>query len=82
MARIYKMTVYVCDLDDDSDVEEIKWQIENYTEYASGGTTIVHCSDEEVGEEVNRPENIDAIRNDLTTERWKRYFQEGDKCNT
>ncbi len=74
MAQLYKMTLYVCDLEGNMDLEEIERSIE---EYALDGTSVnclCHFSNEKVGPEVEWNENIDLNCGDCSTEHWEEYF--------
>ena len=75
MAQLYKMTMYICDLEDSLSLEEAEANIDNVL---SGVATncITHYSNEKVGPNIEWDDDIDLNRIDATTEQWEKYFNE------
>ena len=76
MAQLYKMTLYVCDLEENLSLNEIKQLID---EEALDGVTVscvTHFADEKVGPNIEWDDDIDLNKINATTEQWERYFEE------
>ena len=74
MAQLYKMTLYVCDLGDNLNMDEIKTLIK---EDALDGVTvncICHFDNEKIGKQVEWDDDIDLNRCDCPTSAWEKYF--------
>lgn len=73
MAKLYKMTLYLCDLEEDLSLEEIKVNIDNMLSGA-----VIHCvthySNETEGPNIEWDDGIDLNYIDATTEQWESYF--------
>lgn len=80
MAQLYKMTLYVCDLEGDLSLDDIKQLIE----YKALDGVAVNCSchfaDEQKGPCVEWDDDIDLNRMDCSTETWDKYFHEQEEC--
>ena len=74
MAQLYKMTLYVCDLEENMDLKEIERSIEEYALDGVSVNCLCHFSDEQVGPCVEWNENIDLNCGDCGTEQWEEYF--------
>lgn len=75
MARLYKLTLYVCDLEDNLSLGEIKDVIRQDALDGTSTSCVTHFSNEKIGPEIDWDDNIDLNRVDSTTEQWERYFQ-------
>lgn len=75
MAQLYKMTMYICDLEGGLSLEEAKANIDNVL---SGIATncITHYANEKVGPSIEWEDDIDLNRIDATTEQWENYFKD------
>lgn len=71
MAQLYKMTLYVCDLEDDLSLNEIKTMIE---QNALNGVAC-HFADEQTGPQVEWDDDIDLNYIDCPTSAWEKYFK-------
>ena len=77
MAQLYKMTLYVCDLEENLSLNEIKRLInDNALDGVSVGC-ITHFANEKVGPRIKWDDNIDLNYTDSKTEQWERYFGGG-----
>ena len=77
MAQLYKMTLYVCDFEENLSLTEIK---ECIARQALNGISIscrTHFANEKVGPHIEDDWDLDIDSRDATTEQWERYFQEG-----
>lgn len=74
MAQLYKMTLYVCDLEDNMGLQSIKRAIEEDALDGISVSCLCHFSDEKVGPEVEWNDDIDLNCGDCRTEQWEEYF--------
>ena len=75
MAKLYKMTMYVCDLEENLDLDEIKRLIEDR---ALNGCSIncgCHFTDEKIGKQIAWDDDIDLNRCSCPTSAWEKYFE-------
>lgn len=75
MAQLYKMTLYVCDLEDNLSLNEIKILIDQYALDGVSVSCICHFANEQVGPQVEWDDDIDLNRVDCPTSTWNRYFE-------
>lgn len=75
MAQLYKMTLYVCDLEGDMDIGELKARIEDMALNGCCVNCACHFADEKVGPVVEWDDDIDLNQCDCPTEKWEAYFQ-------
>ena len=75
MAKLYKMTLYVCDLEEDLDLDEIKCLIDDRALSGISVNCITHYANEQVGPEIEWDDDIDINYCDSTTEQWDKYFE-------
>ena len=82
MANLYKMTLYVCDLEEDLNINEIKNLISDRALDGVSVSCICHFSDEKVGPTIEWDDDIDLNNRNSTTEQWEKYFDENkyDGC--
>lgn len=76
MAQLYKMTLYVCDLEEDLSLDEIKRLINDDALDGISVSCITHFANEKVGPRIEWDDDIDLNYTDSTTEQWERYFEE------
>lgn len=74
MVQLYKMTLYVCDFEENLSLDEIKTLIKDI---ALDGVA-VHCgchfADEKIGPRIEWDDDIDLNKRNCTTEMWEGYF--------
>ena len=75
MAQLYKMTLYVCDLEEDLSLDEIKTLIKQDALDGVAISCICHFADEQIEPQVEWDDDIDLNRVDRPTSTWNRYFE-------
>lgn len=75
MAQLYKMTLYVCDLEEDLFLDEIKTLIEQYALDGAAINCICHFANEQVGPQVEWDDDIDLNKCNCPTSTWDKYFE-------
>lgn len=70
------MTLYVCDLEDNLSLNEIKTLIKQDALDGVSVSCICHFADEQIGPQVEWDDDIDLNRVDCPTSTWNRYFEE------
>lgn len=76
MAQLYKMTLYVCDLEENLSLDEIRFLISERALDGIARNCICHFTDEQVGAQVEFHDNIDINYFDCPTSAWDKYFEE------
>lgn len=76
MAQLYKMTLYVCDLEENLSLNEIKELIRDDALDGVSVSCIVHFVNEKIGPRIEWDDDIDLNYTDSKTEQWERYFEE------
>ena len=76
MAQLYKMTLYVCDLEENLSLNEIKELIRDDALDGISVSCITHFANEKVGPRIEWDDDIDLNYTKSTTEQWERYFEE------
>lgn len=74
MAQLYKMTLYVCDLEENLSLEDIKVLIDQDALEGVSVNCITHYANEQVGQNVEWDDDIDLNSINSTTEQWENYF--------
>lgn len=74
MAQLYKMTLYVCDLEDNLSLDEIKTMIQQDALNGVSVNCACHFTDEQIGQQVKWDDDIDLNRLDCPTSTWEKYF--------
>lgn len=74
MAKLFKLTLYVCDLNGDLDLDKIKDLIDNRALNGVWENCITHYDGEKTGPEIEFHDYIDLNHTTATTEEWERYF--------
>ena len=75
MAQLYKMTLYVCDLEDNLSLNEIKTLIKQDALDGVSVNCICHFADEQISQQVEWDDGIDLNRMDCPTSVWDKYFE-------
>ena len=76
MAQLYKMTLYVCDLEENMSLDKIKRLISDEALDGVSVSCITHFANEKVGPRIEWVDDIDLNYTDSTIEQWERYFEE------
>lgn len=76
MAQLYKMTLYVCDLNDDLSLDEIETLIKQDALDGVSVNCLCRFANEQVGPQVEWDDDIDLNRIDCPTATWDKYFEE------
>ena len=74
MAQLYKMTLYVCDLEDSLSLDEIETLIERDALNGISVNCVCHFADSKIGQNVEWNDDIDLNRCDCPTSAWDKYF--------
>ena len=75
MATLYKMTIYVCDLEDNLNLEQIKDLIDHSALEGISVNCIKQYANEQVGPKIEWNDDIDINNYNSTTEQWDEYFR-------
>lgn len=76
MAQLWKMTLYICDLEEDLSLDEIKALIDQNALNGCSINCVCHFAHEQKGPCVEWDDDIDINRLDCPTEAWDKYFHE------
>lgn len=76
MAQLYKMTLYVCDLQENLSLDEIKTLIEQDALDGVSVNCICQFANEQIGAQVEWDDDIDLNRIDCQTSIWDKYFKD------
>lgn len=76
MANLYKMTLYVCDLEGELPLREIKERIENLALNGIAVNCVCHFADEKVEKQVEWHDDIDINYTNCPTSAWDKYFED------
>ena len=74
MAKLYKMTLYVCDLEENLSIEDIKYLINERALDGVSVSCLTHYTDEKVGKQIEWYDDIDINHSKSTDEQWENYF--------
>ena len=74
MAQLYKMTLYVCDLEDSLSLDEIETLIKQDALDGISVNCVCHFADSKIGQNVEWNDDIDLNRCDCPTSAWDKYF--------
>ena len=74
MAQLYKMTLYVCDLEDSLSLDEIETLIKQDALDGISVNCVCHFADSQIGRNVEWDDDIDLNRCDCPTSAWEKYF--------
>lgn len=75
MAQFYKMTLYVCDVEDSTNIENIKMLIDERALNGISVNCITHYDNEQIGENIDWNDDVDVNFLNSTTEQWEKYFK-------
>lgn len=75
MAKLFKMTLYVCDLEETLSLDDIKVLIDERALDGVALNCVTHFANEQVGPEIEWDDDIDLNYKNSTTEQWERYFE-------
>ena len=76
MAQLYKMTLYICDLEENLSLDEINTLIDERALNGCAINCVCHFADEKVGGKVDFDDDIDINRLDCPTSSWDKYFED------
>lgn len=82
MAQLYKMTLYVCDLEDSLSLDEIETLIKRDALNGISVNCVCHFADSKIGQNVEWNDDIDLNRCDCPTSAWEKYFAPPTKEKT
>lgn len=74
MAQLYKMTLYVCDLEEDLSLNDIKTLIEDEALNGTAINCICKFADEKVGKQIDFDDETDINKIDCPASVWEKYF--------
>ena len=74
MAQIYKMTLYICDLEDSLSLDEIETLIEERALNGIAVNCVCHFADSHIGKQVEWDDDIDLNQCNCPTSTWDKYF--------
>ena len=75
MAQLYKMTLYVSDLEDSLSLDEIKVLIKQNALDGVSVNCLCQFADEQVGPQVEWDDDIDLNKCNCPTSTWEKYFE-------
>ena len=79
MAQLYKMTLYVCDLEESLSLDEIETLIEQDALNGISVNCVCHFADSKIGQNVEWNDDIDLNHCDCPTSAWEKYFEQPEK---
>lgn len=74
MAQLYKMTLYVCDLEENLSLSEIETLVKQDALDSSSVSCLCHFADGQVGKQVEWHDDIDLNSRGCPTSAWEKYF--------
>lgn len=75
MAQLYKMALYVCDLEDSLSLDEIKVRVEQYALDGVVVNCLCHFADEKIGPQIEWDDDINLNKYNCPTSTWDKYFE-------
>lgn len=75
MARLYKMTLYVCDLEDNLSLDEIETLIKQNALSSCSISALTKFADQVVGPEIEFGDDTDLNKHDCPVSAWEKYFE-------
>lgn len=75
MAQLYKMTLYICDLEESLSFDEIETLIDERALSGISVNALCHFADEQIGEQIEWDDDVDINRCDCPTSVWDKYFK-------
>lgn len=74
MAQFYKMTLYVCDLEEDLSLDEIKTLIDERALSGVSINAICRFANEQIGKQIEWHDDVDINKLDCPIPAWEKYF--------
>lgn len=74
MAQFYKMTLYVCDLEEDLSFDEIKTLIDERALSGVSINAICRFANEQIGKQIEWHDDVDINKLDCPISAWEKYF--------
>lgn len=74
MAQFYKMTLYVCDLEENLSLDDIKDLIENEALDGIAINCMCKFANEKIGKRIDFNDGLDINKIDCPTSAWEKYF--------
>lgn len=75
MAQLYKMTLYVCDLNENLSIDEIETLIKQDALDGVSINCICRFANEQIGKQVEWNDDIDLNYTNCPTSAWDKYFE-------
>lgn len=74
MAQFYRMTLYVCDLEEELSFDEIKTLIDERALSGVSINAICRFANEQVGKQIEWHDDVDINKLDCPISAWEKYF--------
>lgn len=74
MAQFYRMTLYVCDLEEDLSFDEIKTLIDERALSGVSINAICRFANEQIGKQIEWHDDVDINKLDCPITAWEKYF--------
>lgn len=74
MAQFYRMTLYVCDLEEDLSFDEIKTLINERALSGVSINAICRFANEQIGKQIEWHDDVDINKLDCPIIAWEKYF--------
>lgn len=74
MAQLWKMTLYICGLEENLSLDGIKALIDQNALNGCAINCVCHFTDEQKGPRIEWDDDIDINRLNCPTEAWDKYF--------
>lgn len=75
MAQLYKMTLYMCDLNENLSIDEIETLIKQDALDGVSINCICRFANEQIGKQVEWNDDIDLNYTNCPTSVWDKYFE-------
>lgn len=75
MAQLYKMELYICDLECNLSLGEIKTLIEERALNSCSVSCICHFANEQIGPNIEWDDDVDLNYTNCPTSTWNKYFE-------
>lgn len=75
MAQLYKMTLYMCDLNENLSIDEIETLIKQDALDGVSINCICRFANEQIGKQVEWNDDIDLNYTNCPTSAWDKYFE-------
>ena len=75
MAQLHKMTLYVCDLEENLSLKEIKTLIREQALDGCSVNCFCHFANEQTGKQIEWDDDIDINYIGCPTSAWDKYFE-------